>query len=81
VINKRLNDCIENNDILSDPQFGLLKVQSTDAIFLSYGTRISSSTAGTPPHVRRMKCDDVTISRVLLLYEIAVYCLSSGRKQ
>jgi len=30
------------------------------------------------PHVRRVACDDVTISRALLMYEIA---LSSDRKQ
>ena len=32
-------------------------------------------------HVRRVACDDVTISRALLLYEIAYILLSSGRKQ
>ena len=35
----------------------------------------------TPPHVRRVACDDVTISRALLLYKIAFILLGSGRKQ
>ena len=33
------------------------------------------------PHVRRVACDDVTISRVLLLYKIAFILLGSGHKQ
>ena len=33
------------------------------------------------PHVRRVACDDVTISRALLLYRIAFVLLGSGRKQ
>jgi len=33
------------------------------------------------PHVRRVTCDDVTISRALLLYKIAFILLGSGRKQ
>jgi len=33
------------------------------------------------PHVRRVACDDVTISRALFLYIIAFILLSSGRKQ
>ena len=33
------------------------------------------------PHVRRVACDDVTISRALFLYKIAFILLISGRKQ
>ena len=33
------------------------------------------------PHVRRVACADVTISRALLLYKIAFILLGSGRKQ
>jgi len=55
-------------------------------VFLAYGTRISASTSGAgkchhTPHVRRVACDDVTISRALLLYKIAFILLGSGRKQ
>jgi len=31
------------------------------------------------PHVRRVVCDDVTISRALLLYKIAFILLGSGQ--
>jgi len=33
------------------------------------------------PHVRRVACDDVTISRALHLYKIAFNLLGSGLKQ
>jgi len=33
------------------------------------------------PHVRQVVCDDVTISRALLLYKIAFIFLSSSREQ
>ena len=33
------------------------------------------------PHVRRVACDDVTMSRALLLYKIAFILLGSDRKQ
>jgi len=33
------------------------------------------------PHVRRVACDDVTISRALLLYKIAFILLGSSLKQ
>jgi len=33
------------------------------------------------PHVRRVACDDVTISRALLLYQIAFILLGSSLKQ
>ena len=33
------------------------------------------------PHVRRVACDDVTISRALLLYKIVFILLSSGCKE
>ena len=33
------------------------------------------------PYVRQVACDDLTISRALLLYEIAFILLSFGRKQ
>ena len=33
------------------------------------------------PHVRRVACDDVTISRALLLYSIAFILLGSSLKQ
>jgi len=32
------------------------------------------------PHVRRVACDDVTISRALLLYKIAIILLGSSFK-
>jgi len=55
-------------------------------LFLAYGTRISASTSGAgkchlTPHVRRVACDDVTISRALLLYKIAFILLGSSLKQ
>jgi len=33
------------------------------------------------PHVRRVACDEVTISRALLLYKIAFILLGSSLKQ
>ena len=33
------------------------------------------------PYVKRVACDDVAISRALILYKIAFILLGSGRKQ
>jgi len=55
-------------------------------MFLAYGKKISHQPPVLEnvilhPHERRVACDDVTISRALLMYKIAFILMGSGLKQ
>jgi len=80
-------------DILPDDPALSIKIVAESQLYIVYDKVFLHMRQGFPhqhpvlenvilhPHVRRVACDDVTISRALLLYKIAFILLISGCKQ